>query len=108
MRGFRDAHEAILNLNSFVIGISRDSTESHRRFKKENDLTFPLVTDEGGRIAALYDLRWLWGLAFGATKRGTYIVDKTGFIQGSYHHEFAINRHIFDVLKGLERLSYDG
>ena len=50
---FRDNFEEFSKLDAQVIGISSDSLESHRRFAAKHDLSFPLLSDEGGNIRRL-------------------------------------------------------
>jgi len=37
-----------------VLGISPDSVKSHQKFKKKNDLTYPLLADEEHKVAEAY------------------------------------------------------
>ncbi|WP_267640968.1 redoxin domain-containing protein [Haloarchaeobius amylolyticus] len=48
----------LLNLDADVtlFGISGDSVFSHRRFAEENNITYPLLTDSIGEVAAEYDV----------------------------------------------------
>ena len=84
-----------------MVGISRDPVESHLRFHESLSLSFPLVSDPEGRIAALYDVRRRMGLG---TSRVTYLIDKNGIIRRIFHHELRIKRHLRDVIKGLAAL----
>ena len=53
----------------------------------------------------LYGVRRRWSFGIAPTKRVTYLIDKAGIIQGLYHHELAVGRHVADVMEGLKRLS---
>ncbi|OGG05068.1 hypothetical protein A2Z33_07355 [Candidatus Gottesmanbacteria bacterium RBG_16_52_11] len=75
--GYRDAYAGINEL-AIVIGISRDSAESHRRFAGKYGLSFPLLADPEGRIIKAY------GAGGVMTRRITYIIDPTGKIAKSY------------------------
>ena len=44
--GFRDALPAFSKLGLTVIGVSKDSLESHEKFTKKYSLTFPLASDK--------------------------------------------------------------
>ena len=48
---FRDRMDDYERADIRVYGVSLDSPESHRRFREKYNLTFPLLTDEGGRAA---------------------------------------------------------
>ena len=85
-----------------MVGVSRDSVESHVRFREEYDVPFLLVSDLDRRVIDAYGARRTLGL--GPTMRVTYLIDKERVIRGVYHHELVIGRHHSDVLKGLHRL----
>lgn len=63
MKAFQDDIERFEKLNAQVLGISKDSLDTHEAFAKQLGLTFPLVVDDGtisriygsGRIAHLID-----------------------------------------------------
>ena len=57
-------------LYTHVLGVSRDSLESHNKFAKELNLSFPLISDPDGKLMALYD-----------TGRIAFLIDKQGFVQ---------------------------
>ena len=86
-----------------MVGVSLDSTQSHRRFREENSLPFPLVADTERKVIRLYDVHRTFAIA--STKRVTYLIDKAGVIRNVFHHELAIGRHKNDVLEGLKSIS---
>jgi peroxiredoxin Q/BCP len=92
----------IENLGSIIVGISGDSTESHKKFVREFNITFPLASDERLAVCRNYRTLWLRGLAI---RRITYIIDRHGIIRGKTHHELLIDRHWNYVLRKLRELS---
>ncbi|MDE6577946.1 MAG: peroxiredoxin, partial [Muribaculaceae bacterium] len=42
---FRDNYETFKNMGYQVIGVSKDSEASHKKFAEKNNLPFPLVSD---------------------------------------------------------------
>jgi len=50
----RDSYAAFAANNAVVYGVSGGSSESHREFKREYSLPFPLLMDEDFRISRLY------------------------------------------------------
>ena len=72
-----DAHGAI------VLGVSPDSVEKHKKFKQKYDLNFPLLSDEGHKIADAYDV-WkqnsLYGVKYWGNERTSFIIDENGNI----------------------------
>lgn len=73
---FRDAYDGFVKSEVPVIGISRDSTESHRRFAEKYKLPFILLADMMGEVIAAYDVKGVFG-----AKRTTFIIDKDGVIE---------------------------
>jgi peroxiredoxin Q/BCP len=89
---FRDTFEVFNELNIKIVGISRDSIESHLKFKKTLGLPFDLLADEGGKVCAEYKTQLPFVPAF--TKRTTYLLDKNQKILAVYENIFSSKRHI--------------
>ena len=70
MAAFQKDIESFERLGTQVLGVSPDDVETHRRFAKELGLTFPLVADPGGRIAAQY-----------GTGRIAFLIDRQGVVR---------------------------
>lgn len=85
-------------LDAKVIGVSMDSLESHRAFAKAHGLTFPLLADTDGALAAKYGVRTRRGFA----ERVTFII-KDGTIAKVYPR-VVVRGHAEDVLKSCETL----
>ncbi|MCC6745946.1 MAG: peroxiredoxin [Acidobacteria bacterium] len=90
-----------------VIGVSRDSVESHRNFIARHGLPFQLLADEDGSISRACGATMLGGL-LPVSKRVTYVVDGKGTIRGVFDHTFAAEKHVADVRALLEELSTEG
>jgi len=86
-----------------IAGVSRDSVESHERFRAEHRLPFPLISDADGAISRLFGVARFWGL-IPHLKRVTFVVDAAGVIRGTFHHEVAIDRHVPEVRACLEAM----
>ena len=55
--GFRDRMDELKKKKVEVIGVSFDSSESHKAFIEKHTLNFPLLTDADGKIAEAYGVR---------------------------------------------------
>lgn len=51
---YRDHSKDLQSVNAIVVGVSGDSPENMKIFKKSENLNFPLLSDEKGEIARLY------------------------------------------------------
>jgi peroxiredoxin Q/BCP len=95
---FRDNLEEFSKLDAQVIGISSDSVESHRSFAVKYDLSFPLLSDEGGSIRRLYGVPKTFGLFPG---RVTYVIDKEDVVRHVFASQLGAERHVQEALAAL-------
>jgi peroxiredoxin Q/BCP len=77
---FRDRMHDYEGANIKVYGVSLDSAESHRQFRKKHNLNFPLLTDEGGRAAEALGILGNRGYA----NRVTFLLAPDGEIAKAY------------------------
>jgi peroxiredoxin Q/BCP len=97
--GFRDAFDEITGMHGAeVVGVSRDSAESHVRFRAKHDLPFTLVSDEKGEMTKAFGATLLGGIV-PVSKRITYVVDEEGIVRGVFTHTLDATRHVEDVRK---------
>jgi peroxiredoxin Q/BCP len=75
--GFRDNIERIEEQNAVVLGVSPDGVESHRKFREQYHLPFPLLADKDHRIARMYGV-WRDGLPFPGVIRSHFVIDEHG------------------------------
>ena len=53
---FRDHHAAFESLDAVILGVSRDSEESHKKFIEKKELKIKLLSDEKVEIHEKYDV----------------------------------------------------
>lgn len=85
--GFRDLYNQYQENNMIVLGVSTDNPASHTKFMKKYQLPFPLLVDEGGKVASLYGsygLKKFMGKEFMGVFRHTFIIDEEGRIENIY------------------------
>ncbi len=101
--GFRDHFKDYLNYETTVIGISKDSPESHAKVMKKRSLPFSLLSDSNGKATKAFKVStYLFGTL---TARCTFIVDQNGIIQGSFRDDFNAKNHIDKSLKLLAKMA---
>ena len=79
--------------------ISTDKLERHERMAKSYALSFPLLADEGGKVAALYGVRTLMGTA----RRAIFIIDGAGEVR--YRREDPLSltyQSVSDLMAALQ------
>ncbi len=83
----RDEKENFEGINAVIIGVSRDSAESHQRFIKNQNLNFTLLSDSDHSVMEQYGA---WGekKMYGKTTLGvircTYIINPEGIIEKTF------------------------
>lgn len=84
---FRDVYDDILAAGAVVIGISKDTTGSHARFKDKHQLPFYLLSDPDHQVMEAYGVwqeKKLYGKAYMGAVRSTFIINETGMITKVY------------------------
>ena len=80
---FRDNYDYWLSKGYAVVGVSPDSTASHRKFIAKYDLPFPLLSDPEKKIIKAYGAwgpKKLYGREYGGIIRSTFVIDEAGKI----------------------------
>ncbi len=106
---FRDARDAIAEFgNAVVIGISKDTPKSHKKFADKFGLNFTLLSDPNHTTIDAYGAwqeKSMFGKKYMGIQRATYIIDPSGKIAKEYP-KVDPNKHaaeIIDDLKALQR-----
>lgn len=80
---FAQKHDALVQKDVIVIGISKDSVASHLKFAQKYDLPFLLLSDPERAAIEAYDV-WQEKKLYGKTSMGvvrtTYLIDENGVI----------------------------
>ncbi len=71
---FRDAWNKFTAAHVGLVGVSRDTEESHREFVKKHELPFPLAADGDGKISQSYGVPSTLGMS----ARVTFLVGSDG------------------------------
>ena len=81
--GYNENLKAFNDKNVVVLGISKDSISSHKKFQTNYNLTFSLLSDEKLDVIKKYDV-WKEKKNYGKTYMGivrtTYLIDENGVI----------------------------
>jgi len=104
---FRDQAPAIRALGAEVVGVSGDSTESHRKFAGKHQLNFPLLSDAGNRVSTLYGvykMKTLYGREYMGIERTTFLIDRHGVIRKVFP-KVKVNGHSDAIIEALKQMS---
>lgn len=103
---FRDQKAKLKKLGAVVLGVSPDDVESHQKFKKKYKLNFPLLADEGHKVALKYGA-WreknMYGKKSMGIQRCTYLIDATGKVAKVWKR-VKVEGHDEKVLEALQEL----
>ena len=103
---FRDAFPRFGEINAVVLGVSPDSLESHRKFRKKQDLPYPLLSDEGHHLADAFGVwkqKSMYGLKFMGIERTTVIIDRKGRVARIFP-KVKVPGHVQEVEKAIRAL----
>lgn len=104
---FRDARDALADYgNALVIGISKDTVKSHKKFADKHKLNFTLLSDpEHETIEAFgaWGPKKFMGREFLGIRRNTYIISPEGDIVKEYEN-VTPKTHVGLLLKDLKEL----
>ena len=98
---FRDAYEDFQEAGASVIGISSDSSASHRRFRDKHGFPYLLLSDTGGKVRAEWGVPKTLGILEG---RSTYVLDKAGVVVHVLHSQLKVKKHVGEALDMVKRL----
>lgn len=104
----RDNMSRYTSLNAEVVGISVDSVYTLKKFKEEQNLNFPLLSDFNKEVSTAYDAIYeTFGFEMrGVSKRAAFIVDFEGVVRYAEVLENAGEQPDFQELnKRLESLN---
>jgi peroxiredoxin Q/BCP len=102
---FRDRYDAFVEAGAEVVGISSDSLSSHDGFAQKHGLPMTLLSDAGGQVRALYDVKATLGLFPG---RATFVIDRNGIIQHVFVSQLRFGAHAEEALGTVKRLAGEG
>lgn len=81
--GFADRYPQIQERGAVVLGVSKDSVASHKRFEEKYGLPFTLLSDTELEVIKAYDV-WKEKKNYGKVSMGvvrtTYLIDEEGVI----------------------------
>ena len=79
----RDNHEALVAKGYNVVGVSKDSVNSHKKFKDKYDLPFTLLSDTSTDMLQAFGAwgeKKMYGKTVMGTIRKTFIFDEKGIL----------------------------
>lgn len=100
---FRDSYKKILGLGALILGVSKDSVQSHQKFKAKYDFPFPLLSDESTEVCQKYGVwkeKSLYGRKYMGIERMTFVINPQGKIAKIYS-KVKVQGHVDEVMAFL-------
>ncbi len=104
---FRDALPALKKLGAVVLGVSKDTIESHCKFRDKYKLSFPLLTDPDTKVMQSYGAwgdKVLYGKKSKGTIRSTVLIGKDGKVV-KHWPKVTVKGHVDDVVAAVKELA---
>ena len=101
----RDWNSEIIKRGVTVMGVSKDSIQSHNKFRDKHGLNFILLSDPEKTVHMAYDAwgeKKLYGKVSLGTIRKTFLIDENGSIEKIWN-KVAVATHGEDVVKYLDK-----
>lgn len=84
---FSELYPQFREKGAVVLGVSKDSVASHKRFEEKHGLPFTLLSDTEKTVIQAYDV-WKEKKLYGKTSYGvvrtTYLIDEDGVIERAF------------------------
>lgn len=81
--GFSERYPQFMEKGTVVLGVSRDTVASHKKFEEKHGLVFTLLSDPERKVIEAYDV-WKEKKNYGKVSMGvvrtTYLIDENGII----------------------------
>ena len=103
---FAKSYKALQKMKVDVLGISKDSIESHKKFIAKFKFPFPLLSDETTKVLKLYDAwgeKSMYGKKFMGIKRTTVFINNKGIILKIWNN-VKVKDHVAEVIKTIKAL----
>lgn len=104
--GFRDNIKKFAKLNTVILGVSRDSINSHEKFKTKLDLPFDLLSDNEEKLCQQFDVikeKNMYGKKVMGIERSTFLIDEKGVLQKDWR-KVKVDGHVEEVLQAVKDL----
>jgi len=105
--GFRDHYEAFSEHDCQIVGVSRDSLASHRKFADKYRFPFPLIADPDEVLCRQFDVireKNMYGRKVLGIERSTFLFDAAGRLVQEWR-KVRVPGHVEDVLEAVRGLS---
>ncbi|MEN9827349.1 MAG: hypothetical protein RI953_3094 [Pseudomonadota bacterium] len=106
-RDFQALNAQFKQQDAVVVGVSKDSCQSHGKFAQKEGLSFMLLSDEGGDLCERYGVwkqKSMYGKTFMGIERSTFLLNPKGHVVACWP-KVKVDGHAKAVLDTLKKLN---
>jgi peroxiredoxin Q/BCP len=103
---FRDNHQAFVDANTVIYGVSRDKMQSHENFKAKQNFPFELISDPEEILCNAFDViqeKMNYGKKYMGIVRSTFLIDADGNILKAWDKVKVVG-HVDEVLEAVKAI----
>jgi peroxiredoxin Q/BCP len=105
---FRDSFDSFILAKAQVIGVSPDSSDSHKKFAVKHTLPFTLLADPERKVCQLYGVlkeKTLFGVKRMGVARSTFVIDAKGVIRKVFPRVGILGHvgAVLDAVRAIEK-----
>lgn len=103
---FRDRMPEFDELNTTILGVSRDGLKAHENFRAKHEFPFHLISDKDEAVCKLFDvikLKKLYGKEYLGVDRSTFLIDADGKLRREWRG-VKVKGHADEVLEATRAL----
>ena len=101
---FRDHFKQFEARDVEILGISKDNTQNHAKFKQKYQLPFTLLVDAKADVCEAYGVvnkKSMFGKTFLGIERSTFLIDETGHIRAIWR-KVKVPGHVEQILDEIK------
>lgn len=105
-RDFAALHARFRRQKTVIFGVSRDSLESHEKFRAKQSFPFDLISDPDEKLCRKFDViheKSLYGRKFMGIVRSTFLIDADGKLRQEWR-KVKVKGHAEAVLEAVKAL----
>lgn len=104
---FSALHNEFLKIDTQVIGISKDTLDSHIKFKNKYSLTVNLISDTSEEICKTFNVikeKNMYGKKYLGIERSTFFINSVGILKKEWR-KVSANDHAKEVLDFIKKFN---
>ncbi|TCS92846.1 thioredoxin-dependent thiol peroxidase [Hazenella coriacea] len=102
---FRDYHEQFSQMDTVILGVSRDPISRHEKFIEKYNLPFALLSDPEAEVSQQYGVfkeKNMFGKKAMGIERSTFIIDRQGKVAKVYR-KVKVKDHVAEALHFIQQ-----